>query len=83
MIEFVQGIEPSLRRELWPFLLGQFAWTSTRTEREAQREQQVDDYYRIKLQWKSVLPVQEARFAEFAARKQLVGGLPLFNSITR
>jgi hypothetical protein len=68
-----QGIEPALRKEVWPFLLGQFKWSSTSSERETLREQQVDDYYRIKLQWKSILPAQEARFTEFANRKALIG----------
>lgn len=32
-----------------------------------------EDYYRMKLQWKTISKDQESRFSEFAARKALIG----------
>lgn len=71
----MQGIAPTLRKELWPFLLGQYEWHSTREERVEARELQVDDYYRLRQQWRTVTNDQEGRFGDFTRRRVLVGAL--------
>ncbi|ELU08056.1 hypothetical protein CAPTEDRAFT_181938 [Capitella teleta] len=71
-IIFRGGVDPSLRTEVWKFLLGYYSWDSTHVRRAEQRKQKVDDYFRMKLQWKSITPDQERRFAEVRDRKCLI-----------
>lgn len=39
-----------------------------------------EEYYRMKLQWKTINKDQESRFSEFAARKALIGILLCYSS---
>uniref|UniRef100_A0A8C9VK94 TBC1 domain family, member 17 n=1 Tax=Scleropages formosus TaxID=113540 RepID=A0A8C9VK94_SCLFO len=55
---FRGGISPSLRKEVWKFLLGFYPWTSTAREREDIVRVKTDEYFRMKVQWKSVSYVQ-------------------------
>uniref|UniRef100_A0A7N6BZ62 Rab-GAP TBC domain-containing protein n=1 Tax=Anabas testudineus TaxID=64144 RepID=A0A7N6BZ62_ANATE len=55
---FRGGITPSLRKEVWKFLLGFYPWNSTEKERENILRVKTDEYFRMKLQWKSVRYVQ-------------------------
>uniref|UniRef100_A0A8C1V3Z5 TBC1 domain family, member 17 n=1 Tax=Cyprinus carpio TaxID=7962 RepID=A0A8C1V3Z5_CYPCA len=55
---FRGGIVPSLRREVWKFLLGFYPWNSTTKEREDILRGKTDEYFRMKVQWKSVSYVQ-------------------------
>uniref|UniRef100_A0A4W4DXW0 Rab-GAP TBC domain-containing protein n=1 Tax=Electrophorus electricus TaxID=8005 RepID=A0A4W4DXW0_ELEEL len=55
---FRGGIIPPLRKEVWKFLLGFFPWNSTAKEREDIIRVKTDEYFRMKVQWKSVSYVQ-------------------------
>uniref|UniRef100_A0AAQ5Z3Q0 Rab-GAP TBC domain-containing protein n=1 Tax=Amphiprion ocellaris TaxID=80972 RepID=A0AAQ5Z3Q0_AMPOC len=55
---FRGGITPSLRKEIWKFLLGFYPWNSTTKEREDILRVKTDEYFRMKVQWKSVSYVQ-------------------------
>uniref|UniRef100_A0AAY4DK61 Rab-GAP TBC domain-containing protein n=1 Tax=Denticeps clupeoides TaxID=299321 RepID=A0AAY4DK61_9TELE len=55
---FRGGITPSLRKEAWKFLLGFYPWNSTTKEREDIVRVKTDEYFRMKVQWKSVSYVQ-------------------------
>uniref|UniRef100_A0A674PKU8 TBC1 domain family, member 17 n=1 Tax=Takifugu rubripes TaxID=31033 RepID=A0A674PKU8_TAKRU len=55
---FRGGIAPPLRKELWKFLLGFYPWNSTAKEREDILRSKTDEYFRMKVQWKSVSYVQ-------------------------
>uniref|UniRef100_A0A3Q0R2G6 TBC1 domain family, member 17 n=1 Tax=Amphilophus citrinellus TaxID=61819 RepID=A0A3Q0R2G6_AMPCI len=55
---FRGGITPSLRKEAWKFLLGFYPWNSTAMEREDILQVKTDEYFRMKVQWKSVSYVQ-------------------------
>uniref|UniRef100_A0A671S872 TBC1 domain family member 17-like n=1 Tax=Sinocyclocheilus anshuiensis TaxID=1608454 RepID=A0A671S872_9TELE len=55
---FRGGIVPSLRKEVWKFLLGFYPWNSTAKEREDILRVKTDEYFRMKVQWKSVSYVQ-------------------------
>uniref|UniRef100_A0A8C5CP48 TBC1 domain family, member 17 n=1 Tax=Gadus morhua TaxID=8049 RepID=A0A8C5CP48_GADMO len=57
-IVFRGGIIPSLRKEAWKFLLGFYPWNSTTKEREDILRTKTDEYFRMKVQWKSVSYVQ-------------------------
>ncbi|XP_069857029.1 TBC1 domain family member 17 [Dipodomys merriami] len=58
---FSGGLSPSLRREAWKFLLGYFSWEDSAEEHKAHVRRKTDEYFRMKLQWKSVSPEQERR----------------------
>ncbi|KAM5209480.1 TBC1 domain family member 17 isoform 3-T3 [Hipposideros larvatus] len=58
---FSGGLSPSLRREAWKFLLGYLSWEGSVEEHKAHVRKKTDEYFRMKLQWKSVSPEQERR----------------------
>ena len=66
---FRGGIEPSLRREVWKYLLGYFKWDETREECLERQRRLNKEYFQMKLQWLSLSPVQEANFSNFRDRK--------------
>lgn len=41
--------------------------------KEENRKKKIDDYFRMKLQWKSVSAWQEEHFSAFHERKSLIG----------
>ncbi|CAI5525638.1 unnamed protein product, partial [Closterium sp. Naga37s-1] len=51
------GVEPSIRGEVWPFLLGLYSPNSTHEERDAMREARRDFYARLKQECNEVDPV--------------------------
>uniref|UniRef100_A0A8C6KAH8 TBC1 domain family member 17 n=1 Tax=Nothobranchius furzeri TaxID=105023 RepID=A0A8C6KAH8_NOTFU len=55
---FRGGVIPSLRKDVWKFLLGFYPWNSTTKEREDILRAKTDEYFRMKVQWKSVSYVQ-------------------------
>ncbi|XP_035663241.1 TBC1 domain family member 15-like isoform X2 [Branchiostoma floridae] len=69
---FRGGIHPSLRKEVWPFLLEYYKWDSTHKDRLELRKRKEDDYFRMKLQWKSITEDQESRFTELRDRRSLI-----------
>ncbi|KAJ8032382.1 TBC1 domain family member 15 [Holothuria leucospilota] len=69
---FRGGIDPAIRRELWPFLLCYYPWTSTTKERIAIRKCKEDEYFGMKAQWKTITTDQERRFSLFKERKNLI-----------
>ncbi|XP_003406828.1 TBC1 domain family member 17 isoform X1 [Loxodonta africana] len=58
---FSGGLSSSLRRVAWKFLLGYLSWEGSAEEHRAHELQKTDEYFRMKLQWKSVSPEQERR----------------------
>ncbi|VCW77412.1 unnamed protein product [Gulo gulo] len=58
---FSGGLSPGLRREAWKFLLGYLSWEGSAEEHKAHVRKKTDEYFRMKLQWKSVSPEQERR----------------------
>jgi hypothetical protein len=69
---FYGGIEHSLRKEVWKFLLGAQAYDSTYAEREYLETVKKSEYETIKNQWKSISPGQAKRFTKFRERKGLI-----------
>ncbi|XP_076255657.1 TBC1 domain family member 15/17 [Rhynchophorus ferrugineus] len=69
---FKGGVHPSIRKEVWKFLLDYYPWSSTHSERQALVKVKRDEYYRMKLQWKSFSKQQENNFLDYAQRKSLV-----------
>lgn len=58
-IIFHGGIEPSLRAEVWKYLLNYDIWEHTSNERAERRQQLSDEYERMKLQWTTLSKTQE------------------------
>ncbi|XP_077223144.1 rabGAP/TBC domain-containing protein isoform X3 [Tasmannia lanceolata] len=69
---FYGGVEYSLRKEVWKFLLGFHAYDSTYAEREYLASIKKSEYETIKCQWQSISPAQAKRFTKFRERKGLI-----------
>lgn len=69
---FSGGVEHGLRSEVWKFLLGYYPWDATHAKRKELRQAKVDDYFRMKLQWRTLCTEQESRFAAYKQRKDLI-----------
>ncbi|XP_054775080.2 TBC1 domain family member 15-like isoform X1 [Lytechinus pictus] len=69
---FRGGLAPSLRKEVWKFLLRYYPWNSTRSERQSLRRKKEDEYFCMKAQWKTVTEAQERRFAMLRDRKSII-----------
>jgi len=63
------GIEENVRSEAWKYLLGYYHWQHTYQERETYKEEKLEEYQRMKVQWKTVTEDQQNRFAGFRERK--------------
>jgi len=66
---FRGGIEENIRGEVWKYLLGYYHWHHPAEVRETNRKARVEEYFRMKLQWKSMSEDQQNRFAAFRERK--------------
>ncbi|XP_071187830.1 TBC1 domain family member 15-like [Salvelinus alpinus] len=69
---FKGGLCHVLRKEGWKFLLGYFPWDSTQEERSRLTERKTDEYFRMKLQWKSVSEEQEKHNSMFRDHRSLI-----------
>uniref|UniRef100_A0A673JM85 TBC1 domain family member 15 n=1 Tax=Sinocyclocheilus rhinocerous TaxID=307959 RepID=A0A673JM85_9TELE len=66
------GLCHAVRREAWKFLLGYFPWNSTHEERKLLQKRKTDEYFRMKLQWKSVSEEQERRNSRLRDYRSLI-----------
>uniref|UniRef100_A0A3B5MC28 TBC1 domain family member 15 n=1 Tax=Xiphophorus couchianus TaxID=32473 RepID=A0A3B5MC28_9TELE len=69
---FKGGLCHAMRREAWKFLLGYYPWTSTLEERKSLQKAKTDEYFRMKLQWKSISEEQERRNSRLRDYKSLI-----------
>ncbi|XP_049939732.1 TBC1 domain family member 15 isoform X1 [Schistocerca serialis cubense] len=69
---FRGGVLPNIRLDVWKYLLGYYPWTSTEEERQQIKRNKTDEYYQMKLQWRTITPSQELRFSDFRERKSLI-----------
>ncbi|KAJ8008842.1 hypothetical protein DPEC_G00082650 [Dallia pectoralis] len=69
---FRGGMCHALRKEGWKFLLSYFPWDSTLEERRRLTRRKTDEYFRMKLQWKSVSEDQEKRNSRLRDQRSLV-----------
>lgn len=69
---YFQGVSASLRNEVWKYLLGYYPWDSTREERQTIQHTKNREYFNMKLQWRSMTPVQENHFSDYRERKSLI-----------
>ncbi|XP_064417842.1 TBC1 domain family member 15 isoform X2 [Latimeria chalumnae] len=71
-IIFKGGLCHALRKEAWKFLLGYFPWRSTIEERKQMQKRRTDEYFRMKLQWKSISEEQEKRNSRLRDYRSLI-----------
>uniref|UniRef100_A0A8C8VJ44 TBC1 domain family member 15 n=1 Tax=Pelusios castaneus TaxID=367368 RepID=A0A8C8VJ44_9SAUR len=69
---FAGGLSPPLRKEAWKFLLGYYSWESSSEENRTQARCRTDEYFRMKLQWKSVSEEQERRNSLLRGYRSLI-----------
>ncbi|XP_028304809.1 TBC1 domain family member 15 isoform X3 [Gouania willdenowi] len=69
---FRGGLSHAVRKEAWKFLLGFFQWDSTLEDRKLLQRDKTDEYFRMKLQWKSVSEEQERRNSRLRDFKSLI-----------
>ncbi|KAB5551910.1 hypothetical protein DKX38_009221 [Salix brachista] len=69
---FYGGVEHTIRREVWPFLLGYHAYDSTYAEREYLKSTKKSEYETVRQQWQSISTEQAKRFTKFRERKGLI-----------
>ncbi|CAL1414743.1 unnamed protein product [Linum trigynum] len=69
---FYGGVEHTIRKEVWAFLLGYHDYESTYAEREYLKTSKRTEYMTIKQQWQSISPEQAKRFTKFRERKGLI-----------
>ncbi|XP_037701601.1 TBC1 domain family member 15 isoform X7 [Choloepus didactylus] len=69
---FRGGLCHALRKQAWKFLLGYFPWDSTKEERTQLQKQKIEEYFRMKLQWKSVSEEQEKRNSRLRDYRSLI-----------
>ncbi|KAM4650686.1 TBC1 domain family member 17 isoform 1-T1 [Discoglossus pictus] len=69
---FAGGLSPGLRKEAWKFLLGYYPWNCTAEERKIYVRKKTDEYFRMKLQWKSVTEDQEKRNSLLRGYRSLI-----------
>lgn len=66
---FSGGVDENIRQEVWKYLLGYYQWHQPSEVRETNRKARVEEYFRMKLQWKSLSEDQQNRFTGFRERK--------------
>ncbi|XP_047452999.1 TBC1 domain family member 15 [Mugil cephalus] len=69
---FKGGLCHAVRKEAWKFLLGYFPWDSSTEERKTLQRLKTDEYFRMKLQWKSVSEEQEKRNSRLRDYRSLI-----------
>lgn len=69
---FRGGVALSIRQSVWKYLLDYFPWHMSHVELKALQRKRTEEYFCMKLQWRSMTEGQEARFSEFRDRKSLV-----------
>ena len=66
---FEGGCAPSLRRQVYPFLLGYLPFDSTARSRNDIKKQKHIEYEQIKNQWSTITEEQEKKFSKYRERK--------------
>lgn len=69
---FKGGLCHAVRKEAWKFLLGYYPWASTSEERKSLQRAKTDEYFRMKLQWKSISEEQERRNSRLRDYRSLI-----------
>lgn len=69
---FRGGVAHTIRSSVWKYLLDYYRWDKTNSEIKALVKTRTQEYYSMKLQWRSMTAGQESRFCDYRDRKSLV-----------
>lgn len=69
---FRGGVAHSIRPSVWKYLLDYHPWNMSQGEIRAYQKKRTEEYFSMKLQWRSMTEGQEGRFSEYRDRKSLV-----------
>ncbi|XP_068632410.1 TBC1 domain family member 15 isoform X2 [Battus philenor] len=69
---FRGGVAHSIRHLVWKYLLDYYPWNMSQSEIKNLQRKKTEEYFSMKLQWRSMTEGQEARFSEYRERKSLV-----------
>ncbi|XP_028175645.1 TBC1 domain family member 15 isoform X1 [Ostrinia furnacalis] len=69
---FRGGVAHTIRQSVWKYLLDYYPWRMTHSELRSLQKKKTEEYFSMKLQWRSMTEGQEARFSEYRDRKSLV-----------
>ncbi|XP_063359515.1 TBC1 domain family member 15 isoform X2 [Cydia amplana] len=69
---FRGGVAHSIRQSVWKYLLDYTPWHMTHAEIRSLQRKRTEEYFSMKLQWRSMTEGQESRFSEYRDRKSLV-----------
>nr|XP_026489435.1 TBC1 domain family member 15 isoform X2 [Vanessa tameamea] len=69
---FRGGVAHSIRNSVWKYLLDYHPWRMTDAEIKVLQKRKTEEYFSMKLQWRSMTDGQESRFSEYRDRKSLV-----------
>ncbi|XP_022123891.2 TBC1 domain family member 15 isoform X1 [Pieris rapae] len=69
---FRGGVAHSIRPSVWKYLLDYYPWHATHSEIRKIQKRKTEEYFSMKLQWRSITEKQESRFSEYRERKSLV-----------
>ncbi|KAF5270074.1 hypothetical protein FQA39_LY08486 [Lamprigera yunnana] len=72
LVIFRGGISRSVRKEVWKYLLDYHAWDNTTNEQQNLVKQRNEEYYVMKLQWRSMTKMQEDNFTDYRERKSII-----------
>ncbi|KAL6072267.1 RabGAP/TBC domain-containing protein [Balamuthia mandrillaris] len=69
---FYGGVDPTIRIEVWKFLLNFYPFSSSFESRSVIRSQKREEYGVYKRQWTSITAEQESHFEKFRKRKHII-----------
>ncbi|XP_069760155.1 TBC1 domain family member 15 [Narcine bancroftii] len=69
---FKGGLCHAIRKITWKFLLSYFPWDSTKEDRRLLTKRKIEEYFRMKLQWKSISEEQEKRNTRLRDYRSLI-----------
>ncbi|CAK1540745.1 unnamed protein product [Leptosia nina] len=69
---FRGGVAHSIRHSVWKYLLDYYPWNATHADIRKIQKKKTEEYFSMKLQWRSITEKQESRFSEYRERKSLV-----------
>lgn len=69
---FRGGVAHSIRHSVWKYLLDYHPWSMTHNDIKNLQKKKTEEYFSMKLQWRSMTEGQESRFSEYRDRKSLV-----------
>lgn len=72
LVIFRGGISPNVRKEVWKYLLDYHKWDYANNEQQNLIKQRNEEYFIMKLQWRSMTKIQEDNFTDYRERKSLI-----------